>query len=183
MNTQNLAKNAFHLLLSSLIALSFVAAVLPATPALAADATCAETHTVKAGETIYRIAKDYDLTVNRLAKTNELVKPYTLTVGDVLCIPGTPDKSSNYSWTPTYNGSQVKITGSNFKKQYAFFVKARQDDTTPLKKLGKTVTSKTGTMDTKFSVPSNMRNLPNIKVCLKDGQTNFLDCRLVWRTS
>ena len=180
-----ITKLKFHqitmLFLSALLSVSLLAGAFPSS-ALAADATCAKTHTVKAGESIYRISKDEDVPVNRIANANNLEAPYKLVVGQKLCIPGTPEASSNFKWTPTYDGNQVTVTGTNFKKTYPFFVKVRENDTSKFSKLGKAVTAKDGTMDFKKKVPSSLTDLPKVTVCLKDGRTNFLTCKLVYKS-
>ena len=57
------------------------------------------THLVEKGDTLYSIAWRYDMTVNVLAKINDLREPYTITRGQILnldpqTIPA-PSKSSN----------------------------------------------------------------------------------------
>jgi murein DD-endopeptidase MepM/ murein hydrolase activator NlpD len=46
------------------------------------------THTVAAGETVYRIAKNYGVTVGRLMAANSISDPRDLRVGQTLVIPG-----------------------------------------------------------------------------------------------
>lgn len=48
-------------------------------------------HTVKPGETLYRIARTYDLTVEALEVANGITDPRTLSVGQELIIPGAKD--------------------------------------------------------------------------------------------
>lgn len=45
-------------------------------------------YTVKAGDTLYSIAKRYNVTVNALAAANKITSPYIIRVGQVLTIPG-----------------------------------------------------------------------------------------------
>ncbi|MFP3423109.1 LysM peptidoglycan-binding domain-containing protein, partial [Bacillus sp. SIMBA_161] len=51
-------------------------------------ATGGTTYTVKAGDTLYSIAKKYKLTVAALAKANNITNYNLIRVGQVLTIPG-----------------------------------------------------------------------------------------------
>ncbi|WP_271854112.1 LysM peptidoglycan-binding domain-containing protein [Planococcus maritimus] len=66
----------------------------------AADGT---TYTVKAGDTLYSIAKKYNLTVAALAKANNITNYNLIRVGQVLTIPGTssptPPPASSVKYT------------------------------------------------------------------------------------
>src|SRR5688500_11103726 len=65
----------------------------PTAPGATAQATtvagpCPPTHTVAAGENLFRIAMQYDLTWQELAAANGITNPASLQVGQVLNIPG-----------------------------------------------------------------------------------------------
>ncbi|WIV12363.1 LysM peptidoglycan-binding domain-containing protein [Proteiniborus sp. MB09-C3] len=47
-------------------------------------------YTVKAGDTFYRIADEFNITVRELQQANPLVNPYNLVVGQRICIPRRP---------------------------------------------------------------------------------------------
>ncbi|HEY6393988.1 MAG TPA: M23 family metallopeptidase [Candidatus Binataceae bacterium] len=53
-----------------------------------AHARSSTTHTVVAGETVYRIAQNYGVSVGRLLTANGMTDPRELHVGQVLVIPG-----------------------------------------------------------------------------------------------
>jgi hypothetical protein len=165
-----------------IIALTVLAGALPQ-PALAASpaASCVETHVVKSGETIWRIARDYEVTVNRLAKTNNLTYPYPLTVGQSLCIPDVTPANANAKWTATFKNGQVSIEGSGFKKQYPFFVRVRENDTSAWYKLGTAQSDKQGELDEAFKAPKDLLKKSALMVCLKDGVTDALSCKKVFR--
>jgi LysM repeat protein len=57
----------------------------PATQAASTGQTCQ--HTVKAGETMYRIALQYGLTTNALAAANGITNPDRVSAGTVLTVP------------------------------------------------------------------------------------------------
>jgi murein DD-endopeptidase MepM/ murein hydrolase activator NlpD len=70
----------------------FILAVLASTMAFAMPAfaaqECRAYHTVQAGETLYRIGLKYNLTWDKIAKTNNLADANKIMAGQVLCVPG-----------------------------------------------------------------------------------------------
>ena len=52
---------------------------------------CAYVYTVKAGDTLYSIAKEYGISVSLLMQANRICNPYNLRVGRKLCIPRQAD--------------------------------------------------------------------------------------------
>lgn len=74
-----------------------------AAPAAAAE--CRAYHTVKRGETLYRIGLKYNLTWDRIAKANNLANADKIYAGQVLCIPAAassaPTKTPTAGPTPT----------------------------------------------------------------------------------
>lgn len=173
-----------RVILSLLLAAAMLAGILPR-PAMAAvtepSAACAKTHTVKNGEGIYRIARTYSVPVNRLAKANHLVYPYKLTDGMVLCIPAEPKVTGAGKFTVAFKGDIVKIEGSGFKKQYSFYVRVRENDTSKWYKLGAVRSDRNGNLVVTLDIPKELRNKPAINVCLKDGVTDGLVCKRVFR--
>jgi LysM repeat protein len=73
-------------LLSVLLSLTLLVSALPQMPAAAV--TCKFKHTVEAGDTIQYLANLYSVGWEQIANANDLLPPYTITVGQVLCIPG-----------------------------------------------------------------------------------------------
>ena len=167
-----------HWSLSALLVLSLLAAALPQT-ALAASSTenCSETYTVKAGETIYRVARSHSVTVNRLAKANKLESPYSLTTGQQLCIPVTAETSTKISWTPTLTASQVKLEGTGFKKNAPYVLRLRETDKSTWYNLGKFATDKNGEVSETFKLPKDLLGKQFLNVCLKNAVTDVLICK------
>ena len=173
-------KNIWRLI-GFLVVLALVAALVPQPAQAAASYTCDKDYTVKAGESIYRIAREHKVTVYRLARANNLERPYKITTGDVLCIPNEPKASSSYTWSATYTNNKIEITGSSFKKTHPVIFKVRLNDSSPWVKLGKAVSDKNGKLDKDFKTPKDVMDKASIMVCLKDAVTDYLDCKLVWR--
>lgn len=47
-------------------------------------------HVVKAGETLYKLAKQYDVKLFDIMRLNPYVNVYNLQIGDEICIPSAP---------------------------------------------------------------------------------------------
>ena len=160
------------------VAFAFLAAVKPDT---AQAGVCQATYTVKAGDTIYKVAKKYDMSAYKIAKANGMERPYHVTVGQELCVPKVPEPSSNYTWTAVVKNGKVTVSGEDFKKSWPFFIKVREDFDEPWYKLGKVVTDKKGFMDEQDKLPKDIAKASILYVCLKDSVTNYLDCKRVFK--
>ena len=170
--------------LGILLVLSLLAVALPKPVQAATDATCAKTHTVKDGETLRRIARNYEVRLWQLARANDIDDPYApLTVGDKLCIPGEVSFAANAYWTATFNTKgEVKIIGQGFKKEATYFLKVRETADSKQFKLARLKTTKIGEFGTtQYLVPKDLRDNPYIFVCLKDGVTDANQCKQIWR--
>jgi LysM repeat protein len=89
-----------------LLTVVLVLAVLASIPVFWASAQDGGqvTHTVQAGENLYRIAKQYGTTVTAIAQANNITNPNLIRVGQVLAIPGVspaPDTTPVPGTTPT----------------------------------------------------------------------------------
>jgi len=175
------ASKAFHIMVAFLVAFAALAAALPRPAQAASDVVCEKTITVKAGDTIYNLAKKYETTVNKIARGNDLEKPYTLTVGQTLCIPKERQPSSNYTWSAVLKNGEVTVSGEKFKKQHPFHIKVREDFDSPWYKLGKVTANKSGELEKEFKLPKAVANANVLYVCLKDGVTDYLDCKRVFK--
>lgn len=88
------------------------------------SALAATTYTVKSGDNLTKIAKQFGVTVQKIAETNGIKDPNVIMVGQVLTIPDTsvqPSPSPSPSTTPVstqvpinqpYDGLRVMIVGS-----------------------------------------------------------------------
>ncbi len=179
----NLAARLLSLLLiATLIAIS---SPRPA-PALAAD--CAVSHTVVSGDTLSSIALKYNTTVAAIAAENNLKEPYTLQVGQVLCIPGASSSSSSSGTTTTKpskpaftvtfepSGRHITVKTSNYPKKNTFAVNASGQGTAKYH-LGLLKTTKSNTSVQKtYQLPKSLRGAGEVTVCLKNKQFDNLQC-------
>ena len=81
-----ITSTVFQLLVIFFIGAS--ASIIYANPADSKQSTGFAPHTVKAGETLYRISTTRGFTVDEVAVYNNLKPPYTLSIGQVLSFPG-----------------------------------------------------------------------------------------------
>jgi LysM repeat protein len=179
-------KRTGKVLLSVLLASVLLAPVMLAffsMPAqAAADPYCSEYYTVKSGDNLRKIAEKFGITLNRLARSNDVAKTYKPSVGEEICIPSLVAFASSTSWFATYDGTKITLSGEGFKKNYPMILRARQDDTQRLITVARGVTSdKNGDLTKSYKVPKDLTGKVSIIVCLKDGVTDGLSCKLVWR--
>ncbi len=178
-------------IVSVLLVMALFAGALPspayaASPA-AATATCAQNYTVVAGDTLSKIADAYKLTVAEVAAANNLTSPYTLFVGQVLCIPGTTTSTGTGTTTTStspaikleVSGTRIIVTVANFTAKRMFYVKIgpdrpRQSDWNPL---GRLKTTKTGAATKSFRIPKNLLPSTKLTVCLKNVMSDAVFCK------
>ena len=81
----------------------------------AADTTIPETHTVAAGENLYRIGLKYGISWVAIANENNLANPNIVTVGQVLKLPGasTPDPDPGPTPSPQTETTYIVKAGDN----------------------------------------------------------------------
>jgi hypothetical protein len=176
-----------------LLTLALLAGALPqiaiAAPAPSATATCAKYHTVASGDTLSSISVKYDVSIAEIAAANNLKEPYTLIVGQSLCIPGstttTPTttsgtSSSKTSWTATRDGKFLVIEAKNFPKKANYYVKIKkghQGTDTPWVKLGIFRTKKNTDVTRYFRLPKNFAEPGLFTVCMKNAKTDAIQCQ------
>jgi nucleoid-associated protein YgaU len=185
--------------ISVLIVMALFAGALPqpayaASPA-AATATCAQNYTVVAGDTLSKIADAYKLTVAELAAANNLTSPYTLYVGQVLCIPGSSTSGSSGTTTtstkPTIKlevgATRITVSVTNFTAKRMFYVRIGPDRPNPNDwySIGRMKVGKTGTATKSFRIPKNLIPSKFLVVCLKNNVNDAVFCTKIlnpnWR--
>jgi murein DD-endopeptidase MepM/ murein hydrolase activator NlpD len=177
------------LMTAALLAASMPQAVLAA-PQPAVSVTCSKYHNVESGDTLSAISLTYDVSVAELAAANDLKEPYTLIIGQRLCIPGSATSSSSSSTSTTTSSDKpviaverddkfLVITIANFPKKGNYYVKIKkghQGTDTPWYKLGILRTKKNNTVSRAFKLPSNFYDPALTTVCLKNAKTDAISC-------
>jgi LysM repeat protein len=190
--------------ISATLVLAFLFSALPqaaiAAPPVAQDASCAQTHTVVAGDTLSGISAKYDISVAEIATANNLKEPYTLSVGQELCIPGAAGAATPETTATSTSGSSTTSTGKdpsitlsvdesamltivtkNFPTKSSFYVKVAASGRGTLKytKIGFLRTKKEGAVSKLFKLPKDFRKVPTISVCVKNVRTDDQLCQRV----
>jgi len=173
--------------LSLLLVLSLLALSLPFS-ALAAQnaATCSTNYTVKSGDTLSKISVTYNVSVAEIAAANSLKEPYTLYVGQVLCIPGsaaatttaTAGSSSSSKVSATFAATRVTIKLSGLTKNRVYIIRARKvvRGVNNWYKLGMIKTGKSGSATGTLVMPGNLRDFTYLEICAKNAITDKVDC-------
>lgn len=177
--------------ISLLLVLSVFAVTLPqpvqaASDASAPAATCTKNHTVKKDETIRTIANLYGLKWKALAKANDIKYPYTLEVGETLCISTVTGSTTTVSpkMTVSISGFVITITGKSFPKASPYYVKVGKANKYTWYRLGTLVAKKDGTFTRSFLLPKELRSQNDpVSVCLKNARTDALLCQVVYVTA
>ena len=182
-------------MLGVLLVLALLAGVLPPLSAAArstAAATCVKNYTVASGDTLSKLALTYDVAQQDLITANDLKSPYTIYVGQVLCIPGTATtttttaaNTSSSDKSPkmvvTIANNHIEVNGANFSKKNVYYVKAGEKDFIYGEwiKLGRVKVRKDGTLYGLFLEPKSLRNSVTVVVCLKNATTDEAPCERV----
>lgn len=192
-NQQKPTRRTGLIIISLLLTFSLLAISLPLQRAGAASlaVTCSTYHTVSNGETLSSIAAKYNVTVADLAAANDLKEPYTIFVGQRLCIPGsttstTPTADSSTGTDPGFTISAGKdnayltIKVANYPKKTVYYVRLLKGKYPDIigKKVGTLKTTKTGTAEKSFRIPKEYRNLASYSVCLKNALTDEVQCKV-----
>ncbi len=196
MNIQTLRKQTISFApkaISIFIALGLLLAMLPQPAAIALAATCAKSYTVKSGDTLTKVAADYNVDWLTLASENSLKDPYTLYVGQVLCIPASTTSSSTSSSTTTSTSSssnsanfsisllfnRVIITASNLPSKDTFYVKMNDGSRGNYEwtKVGVLRVGKLGTATGYYRMPDNLKESDVLAICLKNNETDAVVCQ------
>ncbi len=172
------------------VVMSFFLAItlfVSALPQYSAGAvTCKFKHKVQQGETLIYIGDLYGVDWLKIADASKLSPPYTITAGQVLCIPeGTKPSGSTTETTSTTAGailqvspglSQVLVSVENFPKKTAYFVRISSASSNVNYRLGQFVTNKEGDFTDWFRVPAFIRRTPQMTLCVKNAWTDKVSC-------
>lgn len=171
-----------------LVAVSLLAALVPAT-GLAADKDCKTSYEVRRTSTLNGIAKAFGYTAAQLVDKNDLKKPYTIYVGQRLCIPTKSEKvpkiDSKYTSAPaayfvvgrTSDGMIILVT-YNYPKT-SVLIKGTNASSSARKfyNIGTLNIASAGNNHAfRYKLPSDIKNATKLLICLKDRVTDNLQC-------
>jgi LysM repeat protein len=174
-------------IIAILLMASLLAVLVPATGLAAKD--CDTTFEVRRTSTLAGIAKAYGYTAAQIVDANNMKKPYTIYVGQRLCIPEKSEKvpkvDSSYTSKPaayfvvgrTSEGKIILVT-YNYPKT-TVLIKGMNAGSSARKfyKIGTlNITSSTNNHAYLYKLPSDIVNAKSLLVCLKDQTSNNLQC-------
>ncbi len=154
------------------------------------EEACASTHTVKSGEYLASIAKEYKVDWRDIADANDIKSPYVIYIGQKLCIPkesGSGSSGGSGSTAPTSNKASISVSKSkdtltittyNFPTKSYYYV--RVDDARDRKfewvKIGVLYTGKETSVKGSFKLPEELKNVSSLNLCLKNTATDARFC-------
>jgi LysM repeat protein len=173
-------------LFSLVMALTLLVSALP--QASAGAQTCKFRHTVQQGETLSYLADLYQVTVEEIAKANNLQPPYVIVAGTVLCIPGGVKPGAG---TATPTGKQEKaaptltifpglnavfVSVENFLPKTSYYVRLHPYGTSASYRIGNFTTNKEGDFADWFRLPPDVPRTFQMQVCVKNVWTDAVSC-------
>ena len=165
------------LAVTGLLASTFVATTKAAPTAL----VCKTTHVVKSNETLNSIAKKYNITVDALAKANDMSIYAKVFKGQRLCIPAGSRSETQAILSSQASKGILSLSASKLSKLTPYAIKVREGDLGLWYILGRTQSTKDGSLVAKnYSLPLALRNKIHLTVCLKNQLTDQLTCKKVY---
>jgi LysM repeat protein len=179
---QNRSSRFSVAILSVFLAITILVGGLPQSEAAAV--TCKYKHTVQTGETLMYISSLYQVNWEKIAEANNLTQPYTITAGQVLCIP----YGENVTNIPTTKkGSEAKVTiipslgnvlvaVENFPKKMSYYVRVSPMGTSNTYHIGYFTTNKEGDFTGWFKIPRTVPLTAHMELCIKNVWTDSVSC-------
>lgn len=172
------------LVMSIVLILTLLVSALPQSAASAV--TCKFRHTVLQGETLIYLGDLYNVDWLKIADANNLVPPYTVTAGQVLCIPE-GEKPANTTTTTTESGNapaiqvvpgqnRILVSVENFAKKTSYFIRISPASDNISYRIGHFTTNKEGDATDWFRVPYNVKRSPTMTLCVKNAWTDAVSC-------
>lgn len=167
-----------------LLVTGFPTAALAQTRSVRSAATCVKIYTARDGDTLEKIARRFLVNWQELARYNSVSLDYPVIAGDQFCIPG-PD--ARYSPALAYNlrvwagSARLYVTVGGFKQNNRFEVRVTPAEPAvqSWSNLGSIRLPANTRQTFTFELPSNLRQLKTLSVCLKDKATSELFCRTI----
>lgn len=180
-------RGAFYILAAVVLALALLPIHVSAAPL--AKVKCDRSYEVKRGDTLNTIGSKYHKATNQIVYVNNWNKPYTIYVGQRICIPtetvsGLSKLASKYA-----NAQAVYFTAGRAGNEILVYTYNYPDTTVEVKvdNAGDSV-RKFYTVDTfdivdvgnretvRLKLPTELRSASELLICLKDKTTNYLQC-------
>jgi LysM repeat protein len=171
------------LLICITLVLTLMLSVFPQSQAAAV--TCKYKHKVQQGETLSYIANLYGISWTLIADANDMSAPYSVTPGQVLCIPAAaqnPDTTPNSKKgakpvLQVESGlNEVLVSVQNFPKKTSYFVRVYPSDRAVSYRLGTFITNKEGNFTDWFKLPAFVRRTSTMTLCVKNVWTDAASC-------
>ena len=185
-------KKITQLVIATLLTFSFLATPFGNLDRVAVAQTCTVNHSVASGETLSSIAVKYDVDWTLIATANNLKEPYSIFVGQSLCIPGSTTSTSTTGTTttstskkPTFTfsmeGNRLYLDTSNFTKKGTWYVKIGSGPyrVAELTKIGLHWVRKDATTTSSFRVLKKFQDARYLTLCLKNARTDELRCSTI----
>jgi len=164
--------------------------VQPALAATSAVTNCKQWHTVKSGDYLSSIARQYNVDWRDIAKINNLTSPYVIHPGQQLCVsvsgtpstppPATPPPSSGavrvYA-TQVWEDRQVSLQGKSLvaNSTYTVYLSNFKGNSSGLIKVGTVKADKNGAFTKVYNIPGKLADVPKVKVRLDNGKKDVAE--------
>lgn len=181
---QRLLTRAFGILLVAALLIGLAPA---RATAAATVANCTPSYEVRRGDSLTKIGDRFGFAPNQIAYINNWKEPFTIYVGQKICIPsssvsGLAKLESKYANAPAAyftagrNGTVVLVYTYTYPKT-SVIVKAgtTSGSAKSLVNIG-TISNVSNGKSYKFNLPASLQNVKNLKICLKDRSSSYLQC-------
>jgi hypothetical protein len=186
----NALKKVSYLLIALAMMLSMAAAAFePASAAPEQEVVCTRWHTVKGGEYLIDIAKQYNISWRTLVEINKLKDPNLIRAGQELCVAATGLATVTPTPTPTSGQggtvpSGVRVIASNVKEdkevtltgarlntrtRYAVYLSRYGAEATRSYLVGTVLTDANGAFVATFALPKRLVDIAKIGITLKSS--------------
>lgn len=174
----------FPLLLAAFLILTLVVSALPTS--LASAVTCKFKHKVQEGETLIYIGNLYSVDWVKIADANNLNPPYTVTAGQVLCIPegekpanttsSTNKETKNATLQAVPGMNEILVSVENFPPKVSYYIRIFPSSKPVSYRIGHFTTNKEGDFTDWFPVPYFIARSPQMTLCVKNVYTDKSSC-------
>lgn len=173
------------------LAIAVVISLLPqmAFAATVAQPDCDFDYEVMRGDTLARIGTKFGISANQIVYANKWKKPYTIYVGQSICIPDTTKSGLAKLESKYANAQAVFFTAGRADKDILLYtynypkttVLVKVDDASDSARkfytLGTVNIASVGNKKAlRFRLPTALQNSSKLYICLKDKTTSYLQC-------